>query len=203
MFKWNNEHKGLCYNARIVNSENLKSKLENIDITSKENMDACANNFTECFTNIMSPFFKKKSRVRSTFNHNNNGSTSDKPWIDNQCTELYIKYCRALYTFNRKKSYVDNTELNYVKKIYKVYELKCKRIYKRQEGDMLNRLKKDNPQQFYSLFRRKKQQSTCNLSVREWPFNLKGWGLCFFSKKNILIPNVAEKNILILVEEKK
>jgi hypothetical protein len=27
--------------------------------------------------------------------------------------------------------------------------------------------------------------------------------LWFFSKKNILIPNVAEKNILILVEEKK
>jgi hypothetical protein len=37
---------------------------------------------------------------------------------------------------------------------------------------------------------------------RERPFNLKG-GLCFFSKKNILIPNVAENNILILVEEKK
>jgi hypothetical protein len=31
---------------------------------------------------------------------------------------------------------------------------------------------------------------------------LKG-GVCFFSEKNILIPNVAEKNILILVEEKK
>ena len=30
-----------------------------------------------------------------------------------------------------------------------------------------------------------------------------GGGLCFFSKKNILIPNVAEKNILILVDEKK
>jgi hypothetical protein len=28
-------------------------------------------------------------------------------------------------------------------------------------------------------------------------------GLLFFSKKNILIPNVAEKNILILVEKKK
>jgi hypothetical protein len=28
-------------------------------------------------------------------------------------------------------------------------------------------------------------------------------GLWFFSKKNILIPNVAEKNILILVEEEK
>jgi hypothetical protein len=38
--------------------------------------------------------------------------------------------------------------------------------------------------------------------IRERPFNLKG-GLWFFSKKNILIPNVAEKNILILVWGKK
>ena len=41
---------------------------------------------------------------------------------------------------------------------------------------------------------------------RERPFNLKGGGgggLWLFSKKNILIPNVAEKNILNLVEEKK
>jgi hypothetical protein len=30
------------------------------------------------------------------------------------------------------------------------------------------------------------------------PFNMMVW---FFSKKNILIPNVAEKNILIMVEE--
>jgi hypothetical protein len=33
-----------------------------------------------------------------------------------------------------------------------------------------------------------------SIQVRERPFNLKG-GLWFFSKKNILIPNVAEKNI--------
>ena len=31
----------------------------------------------------------------------------------------------------------------------------------------------------------------------------RGGGLCFISKKKNLIPNVAEKNILILVEEKK
>jgi hypothetical protein len=38
----------------------------------------------------------------------------------------------------------------------------------------------------------------------ERPFDLKGGGgYVFFLKKNILIPNVAEKNILILVEEKK
>ena len=38
---------------------------------------------------------------------------------------------------------------------------------------------------------------------RNGPFNLKGGGYVFFSKKNILIPNVAEKNILILMEENK
>ena len=42
------------------------------------------------------------------------------------------------------------------------------------------------------------------IRVRERPFNLKGGGVMFsFSKKIILIPNVAEKNILLLVEENK
>jgi hypothetical protein len=36
---------------------------------------------------------------------------------------------------------------------------------------------------------------------RDRPFNLQGGGYGFFLKKNILIPNVVEKNILILVEE--
>ena len=42
------------------------------------------------------------------------------------------------------------------------------------------------------------------LRLGDGPFNLKGGGgVWLFSKKNILIPNFAEKNILILVEEKK
>lgn len=173
----------MCYNALLVHHDNLKSTLDNIDITSQENIDTCVNNFTECFTNIMSPFFKKKSRTRSTFNHNNNGCTSDKPWFDNQCKELYIIYCRALDTFNGNKSYVNHTELNRVKFFYKGYELKCKRIYKRQEGDMFNRLKKDNPRKFYSLFRKKKQQSTCNLSLTD-----------FFDYFKKLVSDVPESN---------
>ena len=47
--------------------------------------------------------------------------------------------------------------------------------------------------------------------IRDAPFNLKGWGGGVggggggygFFLKNILIPKVAEKNILILAEEKK
>ena len=39
--------------------------------------------------------------------------------------------------------------------------------------------------------------------LRERPFNLKGEGGYGFFPKNILIPNVVEKSILILVEEKK
>jgi hypothetical protein len=39
------------------------------------------------------------------------------------------------------------------------------------------------------------------LPITERPFNLKGGGYVFFLKK-YSVPNVAEKNILILVEEK-
>jgi hypothetical protein len=39
--------------------------------------------------------------------------------------------------------------------------------------------------------------------VRDRPFNFQGGGGYGFFLKNILIPNVAGKNILILVEEKK
>jgi hypothetical protein len=35
--------------------------------------------------------------------------------------------------------------------------------------------------------------------IKDCPFNLQGGRLWFFSIKNILITNVAEKNILILV----
>jgi hypothetical protein len=40
---------------------------------------------------------------------------------------------------------------------------------------------------------------------RDGPFNFQGerGGVWFFFQKTNLIPNVAEKNILILVEEKK
>ena len=41
------------------------------------------------------------------------------------------------------------------------------------------------------------------ITLGERPFNLQGRGVMVFSKKYILIPNVAEKIILILVEGKK
>ena len=41
--------------------------------------------------------------------------------------------------------------------------------------------------------------NTC--TFREWLYNLKGVGVMVVFQKNILIPNVAKKMILILVEE--
>jgi hypothetical protein len=42
-----------------------------------------------------------------------------------------------------------------------------------------------------------------NLPLGNDHLTWRGGGLCFFSKKNILIPNVAEKNILIFGGGKK
>jgi hypothetical protein len=45
--------------------------------------------------------------------------------------------------------------------------------------------------------------ATCNFNDQVLRFSVIGGGGHGFFPKNILIPNVAEKNILILVEEKK
>ena len=58
---------------------------------------------------------------------------------------------------------------------------------------------------FFLIFTKHILYSNITYSYYLWerPFDLKGGGLWFFYKKNILIPSIAEKIILILVEEKK
>ena len=88
--------------------------------------------------------------------------------------------------------------------------------------DDLDRLRDADPKQYWKLINSLKDSNNddkTNLvepdswyayfshlnTVRDGPFNFQGGGggYGFFSKKNILIPNVAERNIPILVEEKK
>ena len=43
-------------------------------------------------------------------------SEYDKPWFDDKCKDLPIKYCKALYIFNLNKSYDNHKSLNSAKK---------------------------------------------------------------------------------------
>ncbi|CAG2235195.1 unnamed protein product [Mytilus edulis] len=70
-FKWNKEFRDLCYNALLVNADDLSSTIANMDIASQDGMDLCINNFTQCLTNVTAPFFqtnaKSKSEIKAKF----------------------------------------------------------------------------------------------------------------------------------------
>ena len=55
----------------------------------------------------------------------------------------------CLSAFNKNKSYVNHFNLIDAKKKYKAHELKLKRAYKRQQGNMMESLRKLNPKLFY------------------------------------------------------
>lgn len=58
-FKWNKEFRDLCYNALLVNADDLTSTIANMDIASQDGMDLCINNFIQCLTNVTAPFSNK------------------------------------------------------------------------------------------------------------------------------------------------
>ncbi|CAG2200770.1 unnamed protein product [Mytilus edulis] len=140
-FRWNEEYKDMCRNALLINSDNIKSTLQNIEAESQDEMDSCVNDFTHQFIDIMAPFFQQsqKSGTEMKRNHKQHYKHIDKPWFDIQCKELYVNYCKTLSIFNGNKSKKNHIELNRVKKTYKDYERKRRRIYMRQEVSYQNR----------------------------------------------------------------
>jgi hypothetical protein len=82
----------------------------------------------------------------------------NKPWFKEQCKNLLKENKSRLIFFNSCKSH----DLSMQRKKYKNYETKLKRKYKRHEGDMLDYLKKRNPNHFYSLFSKKKRRNVQN-----------------------------------------
>ncbi|CAG2239732.1 unnamed protein product [Mytilus edulis] len=129
-FRWNEEYKDMCRNALLINSDNIKSTLQNIEAESQDEMDSCVNDFTHQFIDIMAPFFQQsqKSGTEMKRNHKQHYKHIDKPWFDIQCKELYVNYCKTLSIFNGNKSKKNHIELNRVKKTYKDYERKCRLV---------------------------------------------------------------------------
>lgn len=108
-----------------------------------------------------------KVKAKLKRNSQNQRVTTDKSWFDQKCKELYANYCKKIHTFNGKKTFNSHIDLNSANKAYKKYACKLKRSYKRQEGYMLCKLKKDNPRKLYSLFREKNQRK-CDLNITDF-----------------------------------
>ena len=75
----------------------------------------------------------------------NKPRNDDEPWLTDECKRLYRNYMRCLNIFNHEKSSVNHSNLIEAKKKYNKLESRLKRIYKRQQGNMLEGLRTINP----------------------------------------------------------
>jgi hypothetical protein len=88
-----------------------------------------------------------------------------KAWFNHECSRLYREYKQALTGFNRNKTNAKRVKLADYKRAYKTYAARTKRNCLRQEGNMLDTLKRGNPKQFYKHFKKKRKRTNCAVSV--------------------------------------
>jgi hypothetical protein len=172
VYKWNPDLSMQCREAVRLNFDSLDFALG--DCVSQDGLDACVDKFSSSLHDIMSPFVKCTStfRARGASTPRVNGNIpviqprlEDKPWFDDELKASYFKYISALKVFNKDKTPDNHDSLVKIKKIYKSNHNKKKQAYMRLEGDMLSKLKTNNPKQFFSKFSKKK--SKCNVPLQE------------------------------------
>jgi hypothetical protein len=107
----------------------------------------------------MAPFFEVKhdSVKNGKPKMYNKPRNDDKPWLTDECKRLYRNYMRCLNIFNHEISSVNHSNLIEAKKKYKKLESRLKRIYKRQQGNMLEGLRTINPKLFYGKFAKNRE----------------------------------------------
>ncbi|VDI43776.1 Hypothetical predicted protein, partial [Mytilus galloprovincialis] len=125
------------------------------------------------------------------------GFNRDKPWINDECKELYRTYKRALSQFNLCRSEENRLYLNISKQRFKRMENTLKRRYKTQRGDMFSSMRRTNPKYFYRKFRRKRKTLNSNLTLDDFVTHFKN----LVSKDNIIDGQVNDENYDVVYSE--
>ena len=162
----------------------LAQQIHECVLVNQDSLSACVNNIADINETIMSLTSLIKSvtdqfcsktfskidlceycKINKSYKQKN---TNNKPWFDDECARKYKVYKTALAKFNRNKTFANRIYLANVKSTYKSYEAKMKRSYHRQEGNMLDNMKRKNPKQFYKFFRKKRKFKKSNLTVEDF-----------------------------------
>ena len=109
------------------------------------NIDEIVNNINSCLSDIVNKYTKTEvTKVLKCDYCNSSKRTykpihigQDKPWINDDCKQLYIEYRRSLKQFNQNKCEENRLILNLAKQRFKRTENSLKRRYKKQRGNML------------------------------------------------------------------
>ena len=172
--KWCSDNANLCHEAIQNNIVGIMSLFPDV-INSQGSMDDSVLNSTNTLNDVIEPYCNHVEKVNRNSSYSPNARSTcydsnvyDKPWSNDDVKICYSNYKRALRDFNNCKSFSKHRDLLLLKKIYKAKERKCKRDYLRSEGDMLSKLKRSNPKQFYSKFSKRRKGCSLNISLYDF-----------------------------------
>ncbi|KAK3084635.1 hypothetical protein FSP39_016616 [Pinctada imbricata] len=169
-YKWNND---MAVESRLNLEENLcrlEDCLRNNDLTTEVGIENCVSSFVNEFQCLMSDFHKmppNDSRFKIKTTNSIDKGKDNKPWFNDVCKRLYSKYRKALYDFNMCKTPESHAVLHSCKREYKKVERKLKRQYLFDQGNMLESIRKQNPKEFFSRFRKRKSMQT-NVNIDDF-----------------------------------
>ena len=145
-------------NEELNNNMQTLLNIVNLELNDQKEADDCVNYLCEMINDIVLPKCQTKN-VRLEGQNRKREYTEDKPWFNDQCKQKYREYKNALNVFNREKSTENHNQLMMKKSVYKKLENTLKKTYKKQEGNMIQSLRKSNPKQFYRYFSKRKSKS--------------------------------------------
>ncbi|KAK3086335.1 hypothetical protein FSP39_017010 [Pinctada imbricata] len=160
-------------NASAINdviNENVDNLFDCIDsrCDTLDDINHCIHKFSTTLSDLVLPHCKVYHGTMNTGDKVNKPIKQHRPWFTDECKTRYSDYKLALCNFNKCKSSENRRILNEKKLLYKKFIRKKKRQYERHEGNMLSKLRKDNPKVFYKHFAKKKNNANSNISIDDF-----------------------------------
>ncbi|VDI64106.1 Hypothetical predicted protein [Mytilus galloprovincialis] len=174
--RWDEGVKDDIMSDLLENSQKFDDLL--LHLTEHENkIDECVDELNKLLITICEQYTRvevKKVNKCGFCVDNNIASTKkpvfklDKPWITENCKTLRRQYISALKVFNEKRTNENRIKFNIAKQKYKQTEMRLKRQYKNQQGNMLNRLRRNNPKKFFRKFKRTRNNNLNSITLEQF-----------------------------------
>ena len=182
-YKWDEGQKDRVREELLNNSDKIENLMNDIS-EETVNIDNIVQNMNAILSDVADKYVKTEvtktvkcdyciSKQRKHFVGERSNRSADKPWINDECKELYIKYKRTLSDFNRNRNNENRLLLNLAKQKFKCMEKRLKSRYKHQRGNMLSSMKKTNPKCFFRKFRRRRKAVKHSLSLNDFMTHFK------------------------------
>ena len=167
--KWDDSLRDEFRRSLISRLTNLNSIVNHVDISDRNSINTCIENFSRVLNEIANPLFCKEVRITrsksSTLSENKICKKAE--WFDDECRTAKQLYLNALNIFSLHKSDENRINMHDLKCSYKRLVRRKKRSFEIHKIRQIERLRHSKPREFWKLFVKRKKSNT-NISQQDF-----------------------------------